>query len=329
MLLDFQPPVLKPVFLDSGAHSVHTQFWDKLPIDDYIHFVNNNHRKFKIIAAPDVVGNTQETMDNFHYFNKGLSKEVPRSKILSVYHLQAKEIHRFPEVLDYSAKAGLKTIALGGALGVGFSRRQKFLVLEEAYKKLKLMGNIFRVHLFGIADPLSVCIFHPESVDSATYIHKAKYLKYHEYKYPTVAGDHPSFGQTGDSLKDWTREDLVAEAIQKIIQYKDLLKVNGIEIGDEDWVRNELENKPDADRFLAINALSVLEFETYVKDKYGHDFLHYITAIPGYLHKTGLLYDILQMFWRERTLISYSQIWELTSPRRKKVLSVIEDEEVK
>ena len=329
MLLDFHPPVLKPVFLDSGAHSVHTHFWDELPIDDYIHFVDHHHRKFKLIASPDVVGNTQATMDNFHYFNKRLSKEVPRSKILSVYHLQAKEIHRFPEVLDYSAEAGLKTIALGGALGVGFNRQQKFLVLDEAYKKIKLMGNVFRVHLFGIADPLSVSIFRPESVDSATYIHKAKYLKHHEYNYPTTEGEHPSFKKTSDSWKDWTREALVSDAIVKIRYYKSLLKANGIKIGDDKWIKNEIENKPDADRFLAINALAVLEFETYIKNRYQYDFLHYITAIPGYLHKSGLLYDILQMFWRERTLISYSQIWELTSPRREKVLSVIEDEELK
>lgn len=313
-MLDDIEPILGKAFLDCGAHTVSTGVWSELPIDSYIEFVNKHHNSFSLIAAPDVIGNTQKTLENFQYFIKRV--EFDKSKIISVYHLQARELSRFDEVIEYSQEAGLNWIAIGGALGVGFTDLQKMLSLEAIYKKLKGAGNKFNVHLFGIQDPQTIKLFRPNSVDSATFIQKAKSFGYHQYELAEW-----KFLRDNKNRKLWSREQLTAEATTKILRHeKELTQLHKL-AGDYDYVYKQLERVPDSVRFLLNNILSVVEFEKYATKELGYAFKHYITCSSSYVTGyEGLVHEIFKYGWAGRSLVAYPQFHEKNTARLEKEL---------
>lgn len=290
-----------PAFLDCGAHSVHTGVWPVLPIDDYIQFVNENHESFSLIAAPDVVGDTDKTKENFKYFIERVT--IPKEKILSVFHLQSRDIGRVEEVFDYSQKAGLSWTAIGGALGVGFTPIQKILSLEEVYKRLKKRGSPFKVHLFGIPDPQSIKMFKPESVDSSNYIYKSTYTKFHEYNlsgWKVMPADVQH--------KSRSREAIHEECLNRLRHHRHRLEKFNINIDDED-VGHQLEKIPDTYKFMMVNGLNVVEFEEYVREKLKYPFRHYITMpFSSLATYNGAFVDIMECVYRNRGLISYANL---------------------
>ena len=316
-MLDDKVSICGPAFLDCGAHSVHTGKWEKLPIDDYINFVNKHHACFSLIASPDVVGNTLETTKNFKYFIERVT--FPRDKILSVYHLQARAINQFDYILDYSLEAGLSWIAVGGALGVGFSPVQKMVALEQVYKKMQARGSPFKVHLFGIHDPTSVKLFHPQSVDSATFIQKARVLHYHEYDFHGWKMK-PRERQLGRRMP---RDQMTEEAVKRLMRHKELLLRLDPETADINYITRQVEKAPDAVKVLAVNGLNVVEFELHVRATLGYNFVHYITCPTSYVTGyTGLYKAIFQHVWKKRSLVSFPQFWELSYPQLEKELKL-------
>ena len=317
------PFQIGPAFLDCGAHSVFTGVWNELPIDDYIKFTDENHKYFQLVASPDVVGDTDNTTKNFEYFIK--RTKVPKEKILSVFHIQTRNIKRFEEVINYSLEAGLSWIAIGGALGVGFTKIQKILALEEVFKKLGQYKNPFKVHLFGIHHPENVKLFRPNSVDSATFIGKSTYTKFHEYELDKwiIKPDHTMY-------KGQTRKMITDESIRRIKHHAEALKPFGIDFGDIDHIRWQIEKVPDTYKFMVVNALNVMEFEMYAREKLKYDFTHFITCPFSMLHiYNGVIIDMFRCAFHNRALLSYANLYNLSPADKNFILSILEESPVK
>lgn len=301
-MLDEIKPVLRPGILDSGAYSVATGFWSELPIDDYINFVNKHHKRFKLIASPDVIGDTQKTLENFKYFIERVT--IPREKILSVYHSKARELNRFNEVVDYSQEAGLSYIAIGGAIGVGFTPTDKIVLLEALYEVLEKRGNPLKTHLFGMADPQTIKLFKPNSVDSSAATQKAMFLREHRANLET-------WRFIGDNIdkKHFSRERILSKLTERFLTHAERLLPYDKDSGDYEYVYRNLERSPDGVNFLALNSLNMVELEEHTRKTFDYDFRYYMTITSGFITSySGYMRTAFEYAWRDRTLTTYATL---------------------
>lgn len=301
MMLDIVEPVLGKAFLDCGAFSVRTGAWEKLPIDDYIHFTNAYHSKFSLIAAPDVIGDADETLKNFNYFIERITFDT--KKVISVYHLMSKDIKKFDVMLQRSLDAGLEWMAIGGAAATQITHLEQMVILDEIHKRIQKTGKNIKLHLFGMTDPTEIRLFKPASVDSSTFIMKAKSFAYHKYDL-----DKWKFNLERRNRKDWTREQLTADATEQVLRHSKVLTKLDENAGDYNYVYRQLERVPDSVRFLLNNILNVAEFENYARQELGYNFIHYITCSAGYVTGySGLARIIFEYGWANRSLVAFPQ----------------------
>ena len=308
--------VCKPAFLDSGAHTKETGVWTELPIDAFIEFVNEYHHHFCMIAVPDEIGDSKETEENVHYFMKRLSPEVPVEKVVGIYHIQCRSMKQLNRCIDYCKEYKLNKFALGGALGGQFNEHQKMLVLQQCFQRIP--RDLFWVHLLGVHAPQMVKLFRPDSVDSATFIQKAKHLEAVKYNLPTwgkVQGELMPKGVTRPQLMKYMMKHLESH----LLRLDNILPI----VKDRDEVYRQIERIPDAAKFLLLNGLRLLEYEEKVRDELLPHFRHFITCPTNYLlNYSEIPRELLRHVWRERPLTSYSQFHEKNTATLKKELAL-------
>ena len=300
-MLDAVKPLLNPtLFLDCGAHSVETGVWSHLPIPEYTEWVVKNHNKFSIIAVPDIIGDCNQTKINTYEFIKRLEGRVPLHKIISIYHMQTKDISKFKEVLEYSEELGLSRVAIGGALKIGWSKAQKEQSLEACFKLLD--RKKFKIHLLGITEPDTLQIYLPDSADSSKFIHEAKYLHIMDV-------DKEVRSRTRVDLNPikFEREKVIKEFKKYWERYSDILYPGAMD--DFDYITGYL---TESMMCVLINGLNMVYIEKYIRNKYKVDFIHYITCNLGFFSSYKFPVDkVLQSIYQDRSLISFSYVYDL------------------
>ena len=301
-MLDSFQPLCDPTFLDSGAYSVFTGKWDKLPIDSYIKFTSEYHKHFCIVSVPDVIGDLDATIKNTDYFVK--KTKCPKDKIANVYHVNSGRINKFPDVISQTIDAGLTRLSIGGL--VGYPKNRSLVALEWIYNYLAKNNIKLRTHIFGGGDPLTVKLFRPDSIDSASFIHAASGFSYFDY-------DYDNWKITQDSLSGFrnrrNREFITSEAVEFLYDLRDILKPVVDHSDDKDYIYKAIEKIPDSDKILLVNGLNVRRFEKVVREKLGYNFEHYVTYHEFCSYRHPYVYNAFREVWRERSLNPYFKFW--------------------
>jgi hypothetical protein len=314
-MLDSIKPQCAPAFLDSGAYSVSTGKWDFLPLGDYIKFTDEYHKHFRVISVPDVIGDTQATIENANYFFSHTA--VPRHKIANVYHVNSSNIRRFPEVVSQSIDAGISTISLGGL--VGFPKNKAVVALDWIYNYLSKTNSPLKTHIFGGGDPMIVKFFRPDSIDSASFIHMAKGFSYHLY-------DYDNWKMKRDKLagkrKFMDRKYITQESVDYLMEHSDLLLPFDENADNREYVYKAVEGIADSDKVLLVNGLNVRRFEKYAREKLGYDFKHYVSYRGFDSYKNPYVYSGFREIWRERPLNPYFEFWKVQGRAFEKLINV-------
>lgn len=310
-MLDSISPVLNPGFLDCGAHSVRTGHWKELPIADYVDWTCENHKRFRVIAGPDVIGDPVATKRQVIDFAKRTEGRVPREKILPTFHMRDRDIKVFFEMLEYAEEYGMTTIAVGGALGKGISPMDRRLVLETVFKHLD--RKKFKIHLFGITAPDIVMDFAPDSVDSSSYLWAAKALTIRKY-----ADNQRENIQ--HRISKYTTEQILDVMMDELWQNIHLLPEK---YHDKVLLRQRFATAPLGITATVVNLLHVCEFERKVRARVLPHFSHYVTVNTGHLRfYSGWPLEMLQILWADKALVSYVQFHGNSSNRAQHDLNV-------
>lgn len=298
-------PKFGKAFLDSGAFSVLTGQWERLPLDAHIRFIEEHHNSFELIAAPDVIGSAEQTFSNLKYFIEAFKKlnlwETVKTKIVVTYHLGDKDYITMAKLLRYAWLEGIQWLAVGGIVTPGTSMNQRFVGISEVLyivkHKLKLP---FKIHLFGGYNGEYIRAFMPESVDSSTYLQKARML--HSFRYEKTTWDMKT--AKAPRHNDTALLDFVME------QFKPLYEI----IGDVDKqeLRNEMQKLPDGVKFWVVNGLYMRLFEKEVQ-KIKPDFKYWVTIAgldDGMRYGDYVSNFLFTKMWQNNTLVAFPIFYE-------------------
>ncbi len=317
-MLDTIKPQLNKAFLDSGAYSVVTGLWDKLPIDEYIAFTDKYHDHFTIISVPDVIGDTKATMANVEYFLK--RTKVPKSKIANVYHVNSCNINIFPEIIQRSIDAGIGTISLGGL--VGFPKKQAIVALEWIFNYLHKNNIKIKTHIFGGGDPMIVNLFRPDSIDSSSFLHAAKGFSYQLYDLENWKMARDKFVDIRTSK---SREWITDESVDYLMELAPLVLPFDPKANDRAYVRSAIEGIQDSEKIALVNGLKVREFEVYTREKLGYDFHHYVSYRSFDYYKHPYTYAAFREIWKDRPLQPYLEFWKVRGRNLEKLINMFGD----
>jgi hypothetical protein len=298
-------PKLGKAFLDSGAFSVLTGQWERLPVDAHIRFIEEHHNHFELIAAPDVIGSAEQTFINLKYFIEAFKKlglwDIVKNQIVVTYHLGDRDYKTMAYMLTFAWNEGIKWLAVGGIVTPGTSMEQRYVgiseVLHQVKHKLKLP---FKIHLFGGYNGEYIRAFMPESVDSSTYLQKARML--HSFRYEPKTWNMKTVNAPRDN--DERLLDFVME------QFKPLYKI----IGNIDTheLRNEMQKLPDGVKFWVINGLYMRLFEKEVQQT-KPDFKYWVTIAgldDGMRYGDYVSNFLFTKMWQNNTLVAFPMFYE-------------------
>ncbi len=139
-------PTLGNAFLDCGAYSVLTGVWDSLPLSDYARFVAERGHHFRLMAAPDVIGNAKATCKQLHTFVDDLKAckawDRVKGRILVTYHLTDRDYPVMEEMLTYAWKQGIRWLAIGGIVTPGTSIEERWVGITELLRRVRFTSPL-------------------------------------------------------------------------------------------------------------------------------------------------------------------------------------------
>ena len=321
MILETEPAYVEPGFLDCGAHSVHTGLWTELPFDDYVDFTIEFNGRFDIIAGPDVVGDSKATELNILKYLKRVEGKVPFHKIIPTYHLQAKSFKDLDRVVEYAVDAGLTRIALGGALGVGFTAEQKYVSLKLANERIP--RDKLQLHLFGIHAPEFIRISQPDSVDSSTFLAKAKFMKRLKYSISNWGGVDNDLEM---SYKHYRKEEFLDYCCEELVKYRPVLGRLEYLVDDMVEVRRAFDKAPGSVPMMILNLLAVRDYERKMQISLDYPFKYFTTCTVEFMMRySPIVKDLLRYCWGDRALVSYSQIWGQSDRKVERLVGVFKE----
>ena len=291
----FESPVaginLGKAFLDCGAYSVLTGFWKELPITQYIDFVGKQHESFRVIAAPDVIGDAKATAVNLKLFMENLPTQVDRAKIAYTYHLNDLDLTTYEKTLEYCKEQRIGWLAIGGLVAGNRNTVSLMVGIEEALRIKEKVYPELKVHLFGGHNTEFIKNFRPDSVDSATYLQAAKNLGAIYFK-------------DWDMLKvNFPRNKVESNALgKKMLDELDIWE--GI---DKEEFYREFKKTTQAIQLWLVNAMAVKEFERWVNKQWEFTyFMTVATSMPLTIKKRGsAVLEQYEAAWRNRTLVAF------------------------
>jgi hypothetical protein len=297
-------PRLGPAFLDCGAYSVLTGFWESLPITDYVGFVHQHHQSFGIIASPDVIGSAPLTLENLEAFIQTAKQKKVWSKIkhkvIVTYHIGDRDFGTMTTMLDVAWKAGIRWLAVGGIVTPGTNKQQRAIGISETMKAAYRHNKKWKIHLFGGYTPDLIRTFKPDSVDSSTYIWAAKVL-----------------GMVG--YRGWEmfklNVDRKSEKVQLAQIMDRMLEMGYVPEGREEELHEGFRGMPDGVRLWLVNALGVVAFEHFVREHLMRpDFKFWITIDTGMpyavMRYAPIIRELFWEAWRDRGLLAYPSFWD-------------------
>jgi hypothetical protein len=292
-------------FLDSGAFSVLTGQWERLPLDQYVQFVAEHNKSFELMAAPDVIGSAEQTFSNLKYFSQELAKlgiwQNVASRIVVTYHLGDRDYVTMKDMLLWAWQIGIRWLAVGGIVTPGTSLSQRYTGISQVLNIVKQELRLpFKIHLFGGYTPEYIRAFLPESVDSSTYMQKARMLQSFRYMPGT-----------------WEMKTLKAprhcdtELLNFVMQqFEPLYEYTGIT--DKEELRYELSRLPDGVKFWVLNGLYMRIFEQEVRKK-KPDFKYWVTvaSLDDSLRYGEYVSSFLfGKMWRDCSLLAFPSFYE-------------------
>lgn len=262
--------LVKSLFIDSGAYSVHSQGFDKVSkgrfatfndmVDEYIDYVNSLDDKiiavaqfdhipgvFKQAKKPsDYVESAELSWDNFLYM---YPKMKSPDKLIAVFH-QGESFDHLGKMLDWKDPNGKPFSYVGISPSNDRSVGEKDVYLKEVYEYIARSNNPnVKTHLFGYTSLPGLPKFPWYSADSVSHRLRAAYAKIYTNKWGTISlSPKRSAKAKGDRMFLEVADPVTVKELEKIASSYGLtldLLVN------ESWART---------------AFDILQVQEYVRE---------------------------------------------------------------
>lgn len=200
--------VVKSLFIDSGAYSVHSQGFEKVSkgrfatfddmVDEYIEYVNNLDDKIIAIAQfdhipgeyrkskspEDYVQSVKLSWDNYLYMR---SRVKSPEKLIYVFHF-GESFDALDRALNWRDEngSGIQYLGLSPANDAAVSAKDKYL--QECYDHIRSSSNPnVKTHLFGYTSLPGLEKFPWYTADSVSHRLRAAYNKIFTRKWGTIS----------------------------------------------------------------------------------------------------------------------------------------------
>ena len=200
--------LVKSLFIDSGAYSVHSQGFEKVSkgrfatfndmVDEYIDYVNGLDDKILAVAQfdhipgvfrqsktpEDYIESAKLSWDNFLYM---YPKMKSPEKLIAVYH-QGESFEHLHKMLDWRDENGNPLPYIGISPSNDRSVSEKDVYLKEVYDFIaKSSSPNVKTHLFGYTSLPGLPKFPWYSADSTSHRLRAAYNKVFTIKWGTIS----------------------------------------------------------------------------------------------------------------------------------------------
>ena len=215
MIENIEKGIVRSLFIDSGAYSVHSQGFEKVSkgrfstfndmVDEYIEYVNSIDDKIIAVAQFDHIPgvfkqpkkpedyeeSVQLSWENYEYM---LPKLKSPEKLLFVFH-QGERFEQLSKILEWRDSNGKPIQYLGISPSNDRSVSDKDVYLKEVYDFIEKSSvpNV-HTHLFGYTSMSGLPKFPWFSADSTSHRLRAAYNKCFTNKWGVI-----SFSQTRDT----------------------------------------------------------------------------------------------------------------------------------
>jgi len=200
--------LVKSLFIDSGAYSVHSQGFEKVSkgrfatfndmVDEYVEYVNGLDDKIIAVAQfdhipgvfkqpkkpSDYIESAEMSWDNFLYM---YPKMKSPEKLIAVFH-QGESFEHLGRMLDWRDPQGNKFSYVGISPSNDRGVREKDIYLKEVYDYIAKSSNPnVRTHLFGYTSLPGLPKFPWYTADSVSHRLRAAYNKVFTNKWGTIS----------------------------------------------------------------------------------------------------------------------------------------------
>lgn len=256
MLEYFDQGLVKSLFIDSGAYSVHSQGFEKVSkgrfatfedmVNEYIEYVNGMDDKiiavaqfdhipgvFKQAKKPeDYVESADLSWQNFLYM---YPKMKSPEKLIAVFH-QGESFDHLDRMLDWRDPNGNPLPYIGISPSNDRSVAEKDIYLKEVYDHIAKSSNPnVKTHLFGYTSLPGLPKFPWYTADSVSHRLRAGYCKCFTIKWGTI-----SLSTTRETRSKGDKMFLEAADPQTVKEFTELVESYGLTVDqmiNESWAR--------------------------------------------------------------------------------------------
>lgn len=248
--------LVKSLFIDSGAYSVHSQGFDKVSkgrfatfndmVDEYIEYVNSLDDKIIAVAQfdhipgvfkqpkkpSDYVESAELSWENFLYM---YPKMKSPEKLIAIQH-QGESFDHLGKMLDWKDPNGNKFSYVGISPSNDRSVGEKDIYLKEVYDYIAHSSNPnVKTHLFGYTSLPGLPKFPWYTADSVSHRLRAAYNKVFTNKWGTI-----SLSKTREAKAKGDRAFTEVADPESIKELEDIAKSYGLSLDllcEESWAR--------------------------------------------------------------------------------------------
>lgn len=248
--------LVKSLFIDSGAYSVHSQGFEKVSkgrfatfqdmVDEYIEYVNSidDHiiavaqfdeipGKFRQDKTPeDYVISAEKSWENFLYM---YPKMKSPEKLIAVFH-QGERFEHLGRMLEWKDDKGNSLPYIGISPSNDRSVGEKDVYLKEVYDFIAKSSNPnVKTHLFGYTSMTGLPKFPWYSADSTSHRLRAAYNKVFTVKWGTI-----SLSTTRETTTKSDRAFQETADPETLREFLDIVEGYGLTLEDmvnESWAR--------------------------------------------------------------------------------------------
>lgn len=256
MLKHMEKGLVKSLFIDSGAYSIHSQGFEKVSkgrfntidefIDEYIDYCNNLDDKIIAVAQvdhipgvfkqpkkpQDYVESADMSWENFLYM---YPKMKSPDKLIAVFH-QGESFDHLGRMLAWKDPNGNRMSYVGISPSNDRSVSEKDVYLKEVYDYIAKSDNPnVKTHLFGYTSLPGLPKFPWYTADSVSHRLRAAYNKVFTIKWGTI-----SLSMTRESKTKNDRMFLEVADPQTVKEFTELVESYNLTVDDlvnESWAR--------------------------------------------------------------------------------------------
>lgn len=270
MLQHIERGVVKSLFIDSGAYSVHSLGFEKVSkgrfatfdemVDEYINYVNDLDDKIIAVAQfdhipgvfkqpkkpQDYVESAELTWENFLYM---YPKMKSPEKLILVYH-QGESFDHLRRILEWRDPNGKPLSYIGISPSNDRSVDEKDIYLREVYEFIAKSSNPnVKTHLFGYTSLPGLPKFPWYTADSVSHRLRAGFNKIFTRKWGTI-----SLSSIRESKTKADKMFLEVADSKTVQEFKELIESYNLTV---DQVVNES---------AARTAVDMLEIQAYMRE---------------------------------------------------------------